>query len=81
MSRTMSDKPDGLTRRGFLTATAAAVALPNGLAIDALDLDAATRADLEAFAQPVLRETRWIDELPLDGVQPAFLHAADDDWR
>lgn len=97
MSETIGNTQDGLTRRGFLMVTAAVAAVPNGataqtppappdppragLAIDALDLDAPTRADLENFAQPVLRETRWIDELPLDGVQPAFLNTVEDDWR
>ncbi len=45
------------------------------LAIDALGLDPATRADLEAFAQPVLREAAWLAELPLDTVNPAFRFA------
>lgn len=51
-----------------------------GLPIDALGLDPATRADLEAFAQPVLREVRWLDELPLDGIRPAFRFTPDEDW-
>ncbi len=51
-----------------------------GLAIDVLGLDAATRADLEAFAQPVLREARWLDELPLDGIRPAFAFTPGEEW-
>jgi hypothetical protein len=52
-----------------------------GLAIDALELDAATRADLEAFAEPVLRETRWLDDLPLENVAPAFAFRPDEGWE
>lgn len=52
-----------------------------GLAIDRLGLDAATRADLEAFAQPVLRETRWLDDLPIDEVTPAFFFHPDEGWE
>ena len=51
-----------------------------GLAIDVLGLDAATRADLEAFAQPVLREARWLAELPLDGIRPAFAFTPGEEW-
>jgi len=42
-------------------------------AVDDLALDAETRADLEAFAQPVLQEAAWLEELPLDDVDPAFV--------
>lgn len=48
------------------------------LAIDALGLDAATRADLEAFAHPVLREAAWLAELPLGDIAPAFRFAPED---
>lgn len=53
----------------------------SALAIDALGLDPATRADLEAFAQPVLREAAWLAELPLDNVAPAFRFAPEDGER
>ena len=81
-----------ITTAAVVPATALAVDAPDtrafpaadppraGLAIDVLGLDAATRADLEAFAQPVLRETRWLDELPLDGVRPAFAFAPGEEW-
>ncbi len=42
-------------------------------AVDDLGLDPAQRADLERFAEPVLREVAWLDELPLDDVNPAFV--------
>ncbi|HUG54804.1 MAG TPA: hypothetical protein VMR21_14440 [Vicinamibacteria bacterium] len=41
--------------------------------VDDLGLEAAQRADLEAFARPVLEEAAWLEELPLDDVDPAFV--------
>lgn len=79
------------SRRGFLASAMAAGALVPGLAagqprgprpalaIDALGLDAETRADLETFARPVLREAAWLDELSLDGIGPAFVFLPDAD--
>ena len=82
----------GCSRRGFLASALAVGALPSaaasaapttwglqtaGRAIDALGLDAATRAELEVFAQPVLRETAWLAELPLDEFAPAFVFGRD----
>lgn len=87
----MPEDPRGLTRRGFLASAmaagamvpASATAAPQSpratLPIDVLGLDAATRADVEAFAEPVLRETRWLDELPLDTVPFAFRFEPDSD--
>ncbi len=42
-------------------------------AVDDLGLDPAQRADIERFAEPVLKEAAWLDELPLDDVNPAFV--------
>jgi hypothetical protein len=50
-------------------------------AVDLLGLDPATRTDLETLAQPVLREARWLDELPLDDVRPAFTFDPLDGWK
>lgn len=73
-----------LSRRRFLASAAAvgAVVSPGAqqvasgprpaFAVDALGLAPAARADLEAFAEPVLREAAWLDDLPLDHVSPAF---------
>ena len=33
-----------------------------------------TPADLEAFAEPVLRDVAYLAELPLDGLEPAFVY-------
>ncbi len=75
----------GFTRRTFLSSTALvgavlpqAVAGQSGtqrsaLGIDALGLDPAIRADIEQFAEPVLRETAYLAELPLDDISPAFV--------
>ncbi len=73
-----------LSRRGFLSSAMAvgAVVTTGGqevetrrrptFAVDGLGLDPAARADLEAFAEPILREAAWLDDLPLDHVSPAF---------
>lgn len=42
-------------------------------AVDDLGLDLAQRADLEQFAEPVLRDAAFLEELPLDDVNPAFV--------
>jgi hypothetical protein len=76
----------GHSRRRFLTSvTALGGVVPLGTpaeearravsfaAVDDLGLDAAQRADLEAFAQPVLKEAAYLEELPLDDVDPAFV--------
>jgi hypothetical protein len=75
----------GSGRRSFLTSLAlggvAPFATPSAgaeppstfAAVDDLGLDAARRADLEAFAQPVLQEAAWLAELPLEDVDPAFV--------
>lgn len=42
------------------------------LAVHDLGLPPDVFADLESFAEPLLREARWLDELPLDDVEPAF---------
>ena len=80
----MKTARSGFTRRTFLSSAAVAGAvLPHTIAgqsqprrsalgIDALGLDPAIRADLEEFAVPVLRETAYLAELPLDGISPAF---------
>lgn len=72
-------------RREFLTSLALgslapwaasaeeARARPSFAAVDDLGLDPAQRADLERFAQPVLQEAAWLEELPLDDVDPAFV--------
>ena len=49
-------------------------------AVDLLGLDAAARADLETLSQPILRETRWLDELPLDDIRPAFAFDPMEGW-
>jgi hypothetical protein len=54
-------------------ATAEAAARATFAAVDDLGLEPAVRADLEAFAQPVLQEAAWLEELPLDDVDPAFV--------
>jgi hypothetical protein len=41
--------------------------------VDDLGLPAEARADLESFAEPVLRDVAWLAELPLEGVDPAFV--------
>lgn len=83
----------GPTRRTFLSSTALVGAVlpqvPAGqsgpqvsaLGIDALGLDPATRSDIEQFAQPVLRETAYLAELPLDGISPAFTFVPPGDDR
>jgi hypothetical protein len=43
------------------------------LAVDDLGLPPEVRADLASFAEPVLREAAWLEELPLDGALPAFV--------
>jgi hypothetical protein len=80
----MQQHHSGLTRRAFLASAAVAGAVapgaasaqgrpqPSPLAIDALRLEPAVRADLEAFAEPVLRDTAYLAELPLENVSPAF---------
>lgn len=80
----MKEQRSAFTRRGFLASTVTFGAVVSqasvlegrqprsAFGIDALGLDPATRADLESFAQAVLRETAWLDELPLDNVSPAF---------
>jgi hypothetical protein len=77
--------PSGSGRRDFLTSLALGGAAPFATpsvgaaervtfaAVDDLGLDAARRADLEAFAQPVLQEAAWLEELPLEDVDPAFV--------
>ena len=72
-------------RRQFLTAAALGGLLPFAepaegprgrptfAAVDDLGLEPAQRADLESFAQPVLQEAAWLEELPLDDVDPAFV--------
>lgn len=80
----MNDAPNRRTFLGLAVAAGAgaSVALaageaaprPAGFAgVDDLGLPAEARADLEAFAQPVLREVAWLAELALDGVDPAFV--------
>lgn len=80
----MNDTRD---RREFLVAAVVAGAgLPAALAagetaprrpafagVDDLGLPAEARADLEAFAEPVLRDVSWLSELPLDTIDPAFV--------
>lgn len=81
----MTTRPNaGVSRRGFLGATLGGSALISpafatdpgqprpASSVDALGLDPASLADLEAFAAPVLREAARLHELPLDGVMPAF---------
>jgi hypothetical protein len=76
----------GPSRRHFLTSVAALGGIapfaapaegirerPTFVAVDDLGLEPAQRADLEAFAQPVLQEAAWLEELPLDDVDPAFV--------
>jgi hypothetical protein len=75
----------GQSRRHFLTSVAALgsvapLAAAEGAepgitfaAVDDLGLDPALRADLEAFARPVLQEAGWLEELSLDEVDPAFV--------
>jgi hypothetical protein len=76
----------GHSRRRFLTSvtalgSVAPFATPSDgaerratfAAVDDLGLDPAQRADLESFAQPVLQEAAWLEELPLDDVDPAFV--------
>ncbi len=46
---------------------------PAFASVDDLGLTPETRADLETFAEPVLREVAYLAELPLDGVDPAFV--------
>lgn len=80
----MSDPP---SRRKFLGAgvlagagaaralTAANVQPPlaHFTGLDDLGLPADVRVDVESFAQPVLRDVACLAELPLDGVNPAFV--------
>jgi len=74
-----------MTRRTFGTAIAAAGMSPaaavsspagelsgGGLPVDQLHLPAEVYADLKAFAEPVLEQARWLEELPLEGVDPGF---------
>jgi hypothetical protein len=76
----------GHSRRRFLTSATALGALAPlttpGLgadrrttfaAVDDLGLEPAQRADLESFAQPVLQEAAWLEELALDDFDPAFV--------
>lgn len=46
---------------------------PTFAAVDDLGLEPTQRADLETFAQPVLQEAAWLEELPLDDIDPAFV--------
>jgi hypothetical protein len=39
------------------------------------DLSPADSRDLAAAGQRALREARWLEELPLDGIPPAFVFA------
>jgi hypothetical protein len=74
----------GSGRRQFLASVAlgaaAPLAVPEGdrgrptfAAVDDLGLEPALRVDLESFAQPVLQEAAWLEELPLDDIDPAFV--------
>lgn len=76
--------PEGGGRRDFLSAVVLGGLTPfagpvegKGRStfadVDDLDLEPAERADLERFAQPVLQEAAWLEELPLDDVDPAFV--------
>ncbi len=48
---------------------------PPGFAgVHDLGLSPEARADLEAFAEPVLRDVAYLAELPLDGLEPAFVY-------
>ena len=65
------------TRRQFVGMLAALGApqtstSPKRLPIYDLDLPPEVLTDLEAFAQDVIREARWLDELPLENVDPDF---------
>jgi hypothetical protein len=57
----------------FATPSAGAERRATFAAVDDLGLDAGLRADLETFAQPVLQEAAWLEELPLDEIDPAFV--------
>jgi hypothetical protein len=43
------------------------------LPIQELNLPPDVFADLKSFAQPVLAQVRYLKELPLEGVDPAFI--------
>ena len=43
------------------------------LPIHELNLPPEVLADLESFAQPVLAQARYLEELPLEGVDPGFV--------
>jgi hypothetical protein len=69
-----------LAALGCASPSAAGVAPPSsnrpgghGLPIYDLNLPPEVLADLEAFAQEVIRDVRYLDELPLEDVPPAFV--------
>jgi hypothetical protein len=43
------------------------------LPIHALNLPPDVLADLKSFAEPVLAQARYLEELPLQGVDPGFV--------
>jgi len=45
----------------------------HGLPIYDLNLPLEVLSDLEAFAQEVIRDVRYLDELPLEDVAPGFV--------
>ena len=66
-----------VTRRSLFAAAALAPAplLPaaDSSALQALNLPAELQADLDQRVEAVLRESRWLEELPLDEVSPGFV--------
>ena len=70
-----------VTRRSFGALAALAWPVPGQSAesdpLRDLNLPAGLREELEKRAEAVLREARWLEELPLEGVAPGFVFRVD----